>query len=251
MKKSLFGGILMFVLFGFLVNCFAEEGLILHYDFKNVKGTKVIDKSKSKINGDIKGKIEWENTKFGNALKLDGESTYIDCGTDSDFGKINASIELRLKIDPTYRGGIVTRSKGGSWLDERFVIAMASHGIPEGQPGNLIFSVSDGKSYAPISFKQIPTNEWIHLVLTFEKSSVKLYVDSKLITTENVTALTPDIKAIPLRIGFCEGLGTPFFKGSIKEVKLYDRALTEKEIIEHHNSESKSIPSQKKGKEKT
>ncbi|MCX6310005.1 MAG: LamG domain-containing protein, partial [Bacteroidia bacterium] len=130
----------------------------------------------------------------------------------------------------------------------RFVIALSSHDIPGGQPGNLIFSVSDGKSCTPIRFKQIPTNEWIHLVLIFDKSSIKLYVNSKLFATETGVTLTPDIRAIPLRIGLSEGLGTPFFKGSIQEVKLYDRALTEKEIIEHHNSKTKSISSQKKGK---
>jgi len=69
---------------------------------------------------------------------------------------------------------------------------------------------------------------WHHLAATYNGSALKLYVDGNLVaTTKASTALSAG--AFPLFIG-----GNPlwgeFFKGTIDEVRVYNRALTDNEI---------------------
>jgi hypothetical protein len=74
----------------------------------------------------------------------------------------------------------------------------------------------------------ISVGEWHHLAATYNGSALKLYVDGNLVaTTRASTALSSG--AFPLFIG-----GNPlwgeFFKGTIDEVRVYNRALTDGEI---------------------
>lgn len=71
-------------------------------------------------------------------------------------------------------------------------------------------------------------NEWYHLAMTFEASTLKLYVNGQLKNTV-ATATNLSYNTRPFSIGSDNG-AQKFFNGAIDEVKVYSRALSQVEI---------------------
>src|SRR5215510_4652587 len=74
----------------------------------------------------------------------------------------------------------------------------------------------------------LPLNAYSHLAGTFDGSSLKLYVNGVLVGTRTFTGPMP-IGTGPRRIGG-HSLGQQFFKGTIDEVRIFNRALSQAEI---------------------
>ena len=74
----------------------------------------------------------------------------------------------------------------------------------------------------------IQFNTWYHVAMTYDGSSLSLYVNGAL--DGSIAASGPIIpKPVPLRIGGAS-TGPWFFNGRVDEVSLYDRALTASEV---------------------
>ncbi len=73
----------------------------------------------------------------------------------------------------------------------------------------------------------LPLAEWHHLAYVLESAGSKLYVDGRLVGTGSppATNRTPTLGFIGSMDGFSE-----MFRGSLDEVRVYDRALTGQEV---------------------
>ena len=74
----------------------------------------------------------------------------------------------------------------------------------------------------------LPSNTWCHLVLTYDGSYMKGYVNSQLDINQAKTgemSFTSD-----LRIGYTTGGEDAPFNGKIEDVRIYDRALSADEV---------------------
>lgn len=235
MNKGFHVGTLVFALLVAVCSCaLSEDGLVLHYDFSEGSGTVLHDLSGSKTDGTIIGPPEWVRTGKGDALRFGGE-TYIDCGTASTFGaEERGTVEMWCNLD-AYQGGLLSRSLSGSWTDERLIlvfytyVAMCDH---------LVMTTADGLAADVTTLKVRPTlGRWTHYVLTFDKSTVSLYVNGVRVQSFP-KRISPKIKDVPLRIGFGEGLGISYMKGMLDEVRLYNRSLSEREVIDHFKAKA-------------
>jgi len=83
------------------------------------------------------------------------------------------------------------------------------------------------------SSEQVSLNNWHHIIGTFDGSTAKLYVNS---VFKDLTATSYSSSTNPLTIGYVEwGAGATeqsYFNGIIDEVKYWDYALSEQEILE-------------------
>jgi len=84
--------------------------------------------------------------------------------------------------------------------------------------------------YSSSSFN-FETDEWYHIAFTFDSGNLKLYLDGQLIdsTTGNPTPIAGN--NLPYRIG--AGYPTPtsfYFNGTLDDVRVYNRTLSETEI---------------------
>ena len=80
-------------------------------------------------------------------------------------------------------------------------------------------------------FHEIPTTGFVHVVGTFDGSSLRLFVNGELAIEGASTVLLPDHDA-PLRIGASDG-NEPF-AGVIDEVAIYAGALSEERVLAHY-----------------
>ncbi|MEI6503020.1 MAG: LamG domain-containing protein, partial [Armatimonadota bacterium] len=80
--------------------------------------------------------------------------------------------------------------------------------------------------------KPLPTGRWVHLAGTFDGQTIRVYMEGELRgTMDRPGPLKPS--NLPLTLGSYEAGHPAFFTGLLDEVKLWNRALTAEEILEH------------------
>jgi Concanavalin A-like lectin/glucanases superfamily len=119
----------------------------------------------------------------------------------------------------------------------------ASYALYTGHSGGLSFFVYDGTQYvlSPDAGRGIWDAKWHHVAGTFDGTMVRLYVDGNQVGLGNPRALTinynmPD--GNDLFIGNYFWPGTWGFTGSIDELSIYNRALSDSEIQEIYSAGS-------------
>jgi len=71
-------------------------------------------------------------------------------------------------------------------------------------------------------------NQWSYLAVIFDGLQVKFYLNGVLVTTASLPA-SITARSNPFRLG-ADNNTQQFFKGSLDEVRIYNRALTAQEI---------------------
>ena len=121
------------------------------------------------------------------------------------------------------KGGIGKETPGnnlnfGIWLDEKGYLT----GGFETKGGNDFFLLSKNK-YAD--------NNWHNILLTYDKSTLKLFVDNNLQSELNTGGAIPDDNNLPIiRLGANFLKQNNFFVGSIQNLLLWNRSLNTNEI---------------------
>jgi hypothetical protein len=211
----------------------AERDLVAHYTFDEGSGSVLHDRSGHGRHGKIHGRAEWIRGQDGCALKFNGKDTYVDCDFDVGRQAWRAGTIAIWFRPQSLQGGLVTCSTSGSWNDERWVLSFNTYG------GNrsFLWCLADGSAFQQGSLPFPALDRWAHLVMTFDGQAVEVY-ENGLSVRGIAQQITPALAGVPLRIGRCQGLGLDFFHGLVGEVRLYQRALSEREVLEHHVKEA-------------
>lgn len=205
----------------------ADSSLKGHWKLDELKGTTVNDSSGSN-NGTIIGNYSWLSSKGKKtgALKLPGgHASKIDLGTNSnlDIGTGAFTITAWVKGSPsTARAGIA--GKGGYSTNMGYYFRIYD--------GKLNGYINDGiNKCGGIASIVVNNNEWHHVVMRCDRSTIKWYIDGSMDpTTVDVTSATGSLaNGLSFYIGVESG-GSCSWDGLIDDVRLYDRALTENEI---------------------
>jgi len=82
----------------------------------------------------------------------------------------------------------------------------------------------------------LTTNQWYHVVGTFNGSVINLYIDGVLDATSSKSGKIGASDGVPLRLG-CRGTGTGlerYLEGVLDQVAIYPRCLTAEQIYQHY-----------------
>jgi len=203
------------------------RGCVLWLDFGALSGNKVYDLSKQGNHGTIYG-AAWRRGHLTGALSFDGVDDYVEVphSPSLDLGITNrASWELWINPLPAKRDWQDFLTKGGTFS---FFTRLAGTTEIEGT-----IAWTDGTfTYAPLV--GLPAQTWSHVVYAWDGTDIKLYVNGAYVDKRTpppgkvIATTTYDV-----RIG-----GVPpydFFYGSFALVRIYNRALTEREIKAHYH----------------
>ncbi len=214
---------------------------------------------KDSNDGTLKNGATFAAGKVGQAFSLDGVSQYVEVPSplsfnspSLNFGTGDFSIDAWIKTTNTSgRMAIVEKMENG--LDD-------GHGytlyLNDGKLGFFMTNWSIGPPIALIegddTTQNLADGIWHHVAVTVHPTSNlnnngQLFINGipvgKLINignTWNVGTTTPDNNH-PLRIGASDSFfsgETNFFKGSIDEVEIFNRSLTDKEVGDIFNAGS-------------
>ena len=225
-----------------------EDGLIGYWSFNKdtVKGNTVQDIWGNQ-DAEMIGKIQIVQGKFGEAAQLEGGAgSRVQMTDDIKKAKLpteGMTVEVWVSDEQfiEWGGYIVAVQDNGpfekGWLLgtrwKQFSFALSSDDADDG----------DGLLTYLNSVNTFDMGKWHHVVGTYDGAEMKIYVNGKL---ENTSDAQSGAINYPDRVFFSIGSYKDdnedfVHKGMIDEVRLYDRALSEKEVSNNLNAEGLAV----------
>ena len=198
----------------------AEEGLVAYWPFDEGSGKTAEDVTGNGHDGKFAGAPKWVDGKFGTALEFDGEEDHVVVADDAALA-IEENITFMAWFSP---GDVLTSRRLMVKNNSIFVI------FDFGNKDSIDFLVKPDNTFAESTTTDWKVGEWYHFAGTFDGKTMKVYVNGKLEgeAANNVPIAPSDLE---LWIGGDDfGRPTDFFPGTIDEVRLYEKTLTEAEI---------------------
>ena len=198
---------------------YVTDGLIGFWtmDKEDVQGGTVKDVSGNNNHGKIGGDPEPIQGKIEEALDFDGKDDFVAIPNLGE--ELAVSVDLWARIDEPFAGNI----KG----------LLSTFDPPQWRAGSVHFKFESGnidilKNGGGRIQTPMEQDVWYHVAYTSDINAdeLKLYVNGELIDTVNAGAEPNNLTS--LRIG-SEHEGR-YFPGILDEARLYNRALTEKEM---------------------
>ena len=224
-----------------IANADIKSDLISYWKLDDGSGTTARD-SVGSNDGTLQGDAKWAEGWVIGAVELDGNDDYVDCGEGTVFNTVCRDVitlAAWVKANPAAGpdwGGIIMRGYGYLYGDiEPFdTFAMYYH-RPNERMGFKTNSTSPEWMASPDgSATDLFDEEWHHVASVYDGAEKVIYLDAVEIVRGAATG----------RIGIGEGTGRVLlgggrdvepmvieFGGRIDEARIYDRALTQEEIV--------------------
>ena len=208
-----------------------DLSLVAYYSFEEGPGQLVKDWSGHGNDGQNLGAkyVELGEGK-GYALKFDTAAAYVDCGDDASLD-LTGALTIELWLYP--------ETKPARYCEPGLVgKSLTSYTL--GYSGGCWFYVT-GESGRSDCSTPAPRNVWTHIVATFDGKYLRMYSDGQLQNICEAQSEKIDHGGhFYLRYPIIWGNpAEPVFKCMLDEVKVYNRALPEAEIVRHYRDEAK------------
>ena len=219
------------------------EGLVVYFTFDDVKDKRILDESGNNLDAEIIENTKFVEGKYGNAIRITGETE--DCVNipSADALEIHEEITMMAWV---YHENWQGRSaqwldKGSRGKDPHSVYGMAvfdekdlgGAGLFKNGSGiGIVLGTGEVQQLQMVE-NTMKDKKWHHIVGVCERRTVKMYLDGEIIL-QPVDKFNINFKGIneeDLRIGCVKNEPRYAFKGgSIDEVAIWSRALSEDEI---------------------
>jgi fibronectin type 3 domain-containing protein len=205
-------------------NVAGPTGLVLAYGFNEATGASVGDASGRGNTGSITGATRTATGRFGAALSFDGAGDFVTVA-DSPSLDLTSTLTISAWVRPTTLSGwrtIVMKEGSATGL----VYSLYSTTNNNRPGGYLEIGGTDRELKATAS---VVTTGWRHLALTYDGTTMRIYIDGVLRGTRAQTGAVAASTG-SLKIGG-NAIWGEWFSGLIDEVRIYDRTLSAAEIV--------------------
>jgi hypothetical protein len=174
--------------------------------------------------------------KFEPFLLLNG-TIFKDVPHDDTLSLANFAIAAWIRTnETTLKEHAHIVNKGGFSSDEvgenmNYGFWLTKNGTIQGG-----FETRAGNNHQVSSPGKYNDGNWHYVLLSYGNSLLRLDIDGKQIATKNTNAKPDNTGDQPLRIGANSINATHFYNGSIDEVRVWNRGLTDSEIAQIYNS---------------
>ena len=206
-----------------------SNGLVAYYPFTGSAN----DNSGNGHNGSVVG-ATLTTDRFGNAnsaYNFNGSGNYISIPSSSAFDLPNSlSFSVWVKATIPYTGRFISKLSEGVFPPVGWVYSI---GTPNANNYNLRITVGGVQNFSTISSNP-QANTWLLMTVTYDLQNVNVYINGILSYTVAQTTSTPAYLANVIIGAPTNVVTTPvtteYFKGSLDEIRIYNRALTQTEI---------------------
>ena len=182
----------------------------------------VQDSSGNNLHGTIVGTPNYVAGITGMALELDGEDDHVDCGTAANFD-ITGQITLAAWVR--------TNDAGNGQHNPYITKGDQTYGLKHASNNSMEFFIYEGDWHTI----QSPVGDafngvWHHVAGTYDGSQLKLFVDGGQAAILDYTGSIAT-GTYPVNLGRNSQNTDRFYGGAIDEARIYNRALSEGEIL--------------------
>ena len=218
------------------------DDLVVHFTFDTVKGKTIVDESGNGLDAKVIGSTQFVEGKYGRAIRITNETE--DCVNVPNSHKLEIEDEITMMAWVYHENW---KGRSSQWFDKgiRGVAFHSGYGMAVfdekdlGGAGWLKSGSGIGIVLGTGEFLQkilvdnrMKDKTWHHIVGICERRAVKMYLDGKSIL--QTVDEDPNFKGIndeDLRIGCAKNRPEYAFEGgSIDEVAIWNRALSEDEV---------------------
>ncbi len=200
-----------------------KDDLLAYFPFCN----SIIDKSDYGHVGTLNGNSTFTEDRFGNsngAFAFDG-STYIEVPYHSSFNFTDQTLSISAWVkhgDFDQNATVISKILGHDIVFLLRVIGYTS------EPDTWWFTGESGNDNWSAMFETRPDDTWYHVVAMRDGANVYFYINGEMLD-HRTTTLGTNANDAPLYIGADAG-NINHFIGSIDELRVFNRALSETEI---------------------
>ncbi len=200
----------------------AQTGPVAHWQFNEGSGTIAGDSSGNGNFGMLVNGPVWTTGIEGTALRFDGVDDYVEVGNSAS---LNPAAELSLAVwvnASSFSSTQLLVSKYGAGGIQYFMRIQSGGRVRFGlNAGGIVTDVNTNTT--------LSANTWHHVAATYDGTQMRVYVDGVLDAFATKTGLMND-NGSNLNIARHEA-NRMFFNGLLDEVRLYNQALTDSEVL--------------------
>ncbi len=203
------------------------DGLVARWNFDerttiDGKGNVARDSSGNGHDAQLHGPV-WVKHGKGFAISLDGLDDYVDCGSSTDLG-LGGPLSLEAWVKSTRKAHGESKLLGEQY---------SSYVMTYYNGERVYWYIGGGGNN--VRWK-LSLNQWYHVIATFDGKMMRLWVNGRQVANKE-----SDFKSLEpvgdFHIGTKGGPKSPKFKGMMDRVRIYDRALSDDEALEHFEAE--------------
>jgi hypothetical protein len=207
----------------------ADDSLVLYLPFDEVDGQIVRDVSRYGNDGELKGGAELVDGRIGKAVSLNGVDAYVEVLDNDIFAGTVVTLEAWFRTESSENFPIIWKEKtagGGSyWVRVE----------PPNNRIRCLFRDKQDTVAIPVAGSPYNDGDWHHMAATLGDNVARLYIDGNL---ENEVASNvgefDSVMNMGIGVRYLDNLDT-FSEGSIDEVRVWNRALSQDEIKANMN----------------
>ena len=224
----------------------SASGLVVRYEFDDVNGKIIKDSSDNghdaAISGDIVSNPYLEG-KYNKGIQFPNTATnnYISMGASRDYQPANITVAFWAKRTGTVSGEQIMAWSKGDWAASGWFMNSNS-GAPIGfsvnsgnhfntSTGSVNSEYSNGSSIAVSRNTFFPSNEWVHVAVTFNSTTGdgKIYRNGQLLTSQTNSGWTISSNTAEMILlkNYYGALNSGF---AMDEFRIYETDLSEEDI---------------------
>jgi len=206
----------------------ADPNLVAWYRFDGDAS----DSSGHDLHGTEMGNPTYEAGVFGQAISLDGDGDYVDCGAPPEFDITDyITFTYWIKVVEFDKQWNTVLSRGDdSWRSSRASLNNFMEAAVGGTTGEYTYGVTP-----------VDDGEWHHVGWVYDGTMNYLYVDGEVDATEESTGQIT-VSSYPLWIGDNSQATGRYWTGLIDDLQIYNRALTQEEVQRIMQSSAGACP---------
>lgn len=207
------------------------ENIIAYYSMDSIQSDSVLtDYTANANNGTLRNGTVLSEGLLGNALQFDGVDDYVQFPISTSFDIGGSAVTVSLWVNLNYLPAEMPGSFGPLFdSDGDQYVIYADKGNKE-----LRFKVSTtaGAERPGIPETDLITGQWINVVGVYDGTKAMVYLNGVLKDSHN---LTGDVKpGQEAWLGRSAKNSPSYFKGSMDNLQIFNRALSAEEIVENY-----------------
>src|SRR5262249_32641269 len=182
---------------------------------------------------------------FGGALQFNGSSSIVNVPHSASLA-LSGAMTLEAWVNPSANAGssandgwrtVIMKERGTTGLS--YALYGNDGDSNPSRPAGYVRNPNASADKEAAAGPAVPVGVWTHLAVTYDGTSIRLYVNGVLRSTTGSAGGGIAASTAPLRIGGNTVFsipGTEYFAGLIDEVRIYNRALSAAEITADMNT---------------